>query len=654
MLEETKLHKTIVQAAFSHFAKMLILVVSFSILPDSAQAAQADFESIKASAQQQIHAILQDKQSLTAAQRKIDTRLFLEVRRQRRDPSLAQLPAMATGVTREADGRVLVDLSGEVSETLVEAVAEQGGTVVSRFPRWGSLRALLPLEAVEGLAALLEVRSIRPADAMMVHGSMNFGAAATGTSASGNTVITEGDVAHTSDTGRTNFGVDGSGVTACAMSDSVDALGALQAAGELPAGVVVLPGQSGNPGSSEGTALLEIIHDMAPGADLAFATGQGGTAQMAQNILDLAAAGCKVITDDVFYFNEPPFQDGIIAQAVDEVADDGVLYFSSAGNSGRLNAGTSGVWEGLFVAASAVPGPLVGAAIAAHDFGGDQAGNQVTEQALNDAPFFTLWWSDPLGAADNDYDLFLLDEALANVVAFSTLIQDGDDDPFEIINSVGIDHGGNRLVVTKFAGEDRFLQVNTHRGLLELATNGQITGHAGAEGAFAVAATNVATAGGGPFVGGATNPAEPFSSDGPRRIFFNVDGTPVPAPLDSSASSNPLLGGQNSVVRQKPDFTAADGVSTTTPGFETFFGTSASVPHAAAIAALASELFPSVSRDDLFDDFFSSALDIEVDGFDFDSGNGIIMTNDALGEAQNIFADGFESGDASAWTDQVP
>lgn len=654
MLEETKLNKPIVQAVFSHIAKVLILVVSFSFLPDSAPATQPDFENIKASAQQQIHAILQDKQSLTGAQRKIDTRLFLEVRRQRRDPSLAQLPAMATGVTRESDGRVLVDFSGEVSEALVEAVAEQGGTVVSRFPRWGSLRAMLPLEAVENLAALPEVRSIRPADAMMVHGSFDFGAAATGATASGNTVITEGDVAHRADSGRATFGVDGSGVTACAISDSVDALGALQASGELPPGVIVLPGQSGNPGTSEGTALLEIIHDLAPGADLAFATGRGGTAQMAQNILDLAAAGCKVITDDVFYFNEPPFQDGILAQAVDEVAADGVLYLSSAGNSGRLNAGTSGVWEGPFVAASAVPAPLVGAALAAHDFGGDQTGNQITEQALNDAPFFTLWWSDPLGAAANDYDLFLLDDALANVVAFSTQVQDGDDDPFEIINSVGIDHGGNRLVVTKFAGEDRFLQVNTHRGLLELATNGQISGHAGAVGAFAVAATNVATSGGGPFVGGATNPAEPFSSDGPRRIFFNADGTSVPAPLDASSSPNPLFGGQNSSVRQKPDFTAADGVSTTTPGFETFFGTSASVPHAAGISALLTQIFRSISRDSAEDFFSSSALDIEADGFDFDSGIGILDGQEALGEAQNIFSDGFESGNTSAWTDSVP
>ena len=596
--------------------------------------AQPNPAGISASARVQIQRILEDKRSLTPAQKKLDSRLLLEARRQRRDPSLPSLPAMETGVRPEADGRMLLDLRGEVTSALLSALVDLGGEVESSFPRWGSARIRLPLDRVEALAARPEVRSIRPAAALLVHG---------------NTVITEGDVAHEADRARTDFGIDGTGVTACAMSDSVDALGDLQASGELPGDVLVLPGQSGNPGTSEGTALLEIIHDLAPGADLAFATGQGGPAQMAQNILDLAAAGCDVIADDVFYFVEPPFQDGIIAQAVDQVADGGVLYFSSAGNSGRLNAGTSGVWEGPFSAASTLPGPLVGNALEAHDFGGDQAGNQITEQALNDAPFFTLWWSDPLGASGNDYDLFLLDDALANIVAFSTFAQDGDDDPFEIINSVGIDHGGNRLVVTKFSGVDRFIQLNTHRGLLEIGTDGQITGHAGALGALAIAATDVATAGGGPFTGGPANPVEPFSSDGPRRIFFEADGSPVPLQGPDS-----LGGGQSFVERQKPDLTAADGVTTTTPGFETFFGTSASVPHVAGIATLFRQVFPTVEVDVALRLMIREAIDIEDPGLDRDSGAGIPNTVVLILGGPEIFVDDFESGDASSWSEQVP
>ena len=103
-----------------------------------------------------------------------------------------------------------------------------------------------------------------------------------------------------------------------------------------------------------------------------------------------------------------------------------------------------------------------------------------------------------------------------------------------------------------------------------------------------------------------------------------------------------------SIVRQKPDIAAADGVSTTTSGFETFFGTSASAPHAAAIAALLLELDPYISTPGVEDLFRSTALDIEAAGFDRDSGAGILNTENALNA--NIFSDGFESGDTSVWT----
>src|SRR5262249_24760149 len=86
-----------------------------------------------------------------------------------------------------------------------------------------------------------------------------------------------------------------------------------------------------------------------------------------------------------------------------------------------------------------------------------------------------------------------------------------------------------------------------------------------------------AAAGGGVFVGGASNPVETFSSDGPRRVFYAADGTPITPGNFSSTGGT---------VRQKPDIAAADGVSTATPGFKPFFGTSAAAPHAAGVAAL--------------------------------------------------------------------
>src|SRR5262249_51203519 len=158
------------------------------------------------------------------------------------------------------------------------------------------------------------------------------------------------------------FSVDGTGVKICVLSDSVDQLAAVQATGDLPA-VTVLPGQSGTTSclpsptcTGEGTAMLEIIYDLAPRARLGFATANGGLPQFAQNILDLRnVLGCQILVDDVSYFREPVFQDGDIAQAVNTVVASGALYFSAAGNEGNLNDGTSGVWEGDFVPTTAPP-----------------------------------------------------------------------------------------------------------------------------------------------------------------------------------------------------------------------------------------------------------------------------------------------------------
>ncbi|MBU4233878.1 MAG: hypothetical protein L6277_06375 [Desulfobacterales bacterium] len=95
--------------------------------------------------------------------------------------------------------------------------------------------------------------------------------------------------------------------------------------------------------------MLEIVYDLAPGSPLYFATAWNGAASFATNIKALATAGCKVIVDDVGYFNESPFQDDVISQAVSTVTAAGVFYFSSAGNSGNKRAGTSGTYEGDYI-----------------------------------------------------------------------------------------------------------------------------------------------------------------------------------------------------------------------------------------------------------------------------------------------------------------
>ncbi|PYJ06892.1 MAG: hypothetical protein DME25_05285, partial [Verrucomicrobia bacterium] len=252
----------------------------------------------------------------------MESQLIHALKIHRHQPFASGLTGLEPDVALEPDGRVLVDLKATVTPALLQRINEGGGQVTSSFAQFNAIRALVPLHQLERLAAAREVRFIsRAAVAITDTGSVN----------------SQGDVTHMASAARTGFGIAGAGVKVGVVSDSVDYLANSQASGDLD-GVTVLAGQGGF-GTGEGTAMLEIIHDLAPTAQLFFATGSGGAASLAQNILNLRSNGCDIIVDDFRYANESPLQDGTIAQAVNTVTAGGALYFASAGNGGNLDAG---------------------------------------------------------------------------------------------------------------------------------------------------------------------------------------------------------------------------------------------------------------------------------------------------------------------------
>ncbi|MEW2506964.1 MULTISPECIES: S8 family serine peptidase [unclassified Amycolatopsis] len=596
----------------------------------SAQPSAADVVAQRTEAG--ISALQGIKKSLTPAERKQDSRLVIE-KRLRADHALAALlPDYRTGLPVANSGAVSVDITGAAGTAVAQAVRAAGGTVRYASPD-GAVRADLPLAAVDKIAARGDVAAVAPAAQAMTWREQDPRRELVARAV---TQVSEGDKAHGADTARAQYGVTGSGIKVCVLSDGVNSLSKSQAAGELPA-VDVLAGQAGS--GDEGTAMLEIVHDLAPGATLGFATAFTSEASFAANIRALRTTGhCTVIVDDVAYFDESPFQDTQVAQAVNDVTAAGALYFSSAGNSGNLTDGTSGYYEGDFRASATT---LPGISGTPHDF--DPGSAVQTSDPLSAGSLgkpVTLFWSDPWGRSGNDYDLFILN-ASGSVVASSDNPQTGSQNPYEIA-SVPTTGSGYRVAVVKYSGADRFLALNVIRGrfvgsgsLKAFSTAGVTSGHSAAAAAFSVAAAPAATAFGRPLeTGDPANPAGPypgrftaaskwerFTSDGQRHLFFNPDGTELtPGNVSSTGGA----------TRAKPDITAADGVATSVAGFQPFYGTSAAAPHAAAIAALLLSGKPTATPAEIRSALVASAIDLGAPGYDPVTGAGVIMAGPAL------------------------
>ena len=573
-------------------------------------------DDISPEALQQMRELLAEKDARTPAQRRLGSSLLYAMKALDGQPTL---PDAANGVDTTGDG-ALVDLRVTSTPAVLTAIAQAGGMVLYAAPGSQTIRARVPLAQIEALAEAPTVLSIERASQARV-GGQAFTSASQPIQGS---LTTQGLISHAANAVQSS-GIDGSGVRVGVLSDSAEATSFLISTGDLPADTTIVQDILGGPGSSEGSAMMEIVHDLAPGAQLFFASAFNGPDSFADNIRTLRNTyGCDVIVDDTEYTAaDPPFQDGVIAQAVNDVTASGALYLSAIGNEGNATSGTSSVWEGDFVSAGTsalLPGYTL------HSFGA-----QSFDRLLATTTAVDLFWSDPLGASSNDYDLFVLNAAGTAVLAASTNIQSGSQDPFEeIFSSAAVLPANARIVIAaKTGAAPRALHLENFFGeRLQIATPGRTRGHAAASSAVSVAAVNwnSARTGTRPFVGGPANPTEIFSSDGPRRIFFDAAGTAI-TPGDL------LFGTNGGALLVKPDLAAADGVTTRTPGFSPYFHTGAAAAHAAGIAALIKSAKPSLTPQQIRDAMTSTALDIRDAGIDRDSGYGIPMAPPAVDAA---------------------
>ena len=537
-------------------------------------------------------AIRTEKSQRTPVQRKLASQLLYLSRESAGFSAVAGARELKSRVRLERDGRVVVDISGVTGGGLAKAVTDSGGTVIYESLAKDSMRASLPPAALMAIAARADVRRIEKGDVAVVH-----------------KVINQSDAAHKANKARSKYGVTGKGIKVGVISDSAKYSSDSKALGELPSSFKVLPGRFGY-GSGEGTAMAEIIYDIAPGASIFFAKAGPGRSGFADSIRLLHKAGCQIIVDDISYTNEWQFQDDVIARAVNDVVENGSLYLSAIGNEGSLKEGNSTTWEGDFA-----DGGAAGALFPLgqlHSFGTGTY-NSLTSGA-SDA---VLQWSDEYRSSSNDYDLYILNSTGTRIVDSSTDYQDGTQTPLEYIGYVA---RGERIVIWKDgAAASRYLRLSCTNSPLKVGTAGQAIGHASTGNCMGVGATDATLAAPGPFT--SSSKLEDYSSDGPRKMFYRPDGSPF-TPGNFSASGGLTI--------NVPSLTAGDGGRTSVPGFKSFYGTSAAAPAAAGIAALVWSKNPSLTNAEVRTILESSCIDIEAPGYDLNSGFGILMADRAL------------------------
>jgi hypothetical protein len=516
------------------------------------------------------------------------------------DGQYVAIDAIATGSPTQ--------LSRELRRLGLTEGAKTGALVSGRLPI-SSIRQAAQLESLRGM--------------MLSYARTHAGS-----------VGSEADTAHAAYRVRSNTGLDGEGQKVCGISDSYDQseTASTSAADDVQSGD--LPG-SGNPEGNtepvdvlvdeydsgptptdEGRAMLQLIHDIAPGAELGFHTAFFGLARFVEAIRALSdpnRGNCDIIVDDIGYNIEPFYQDGPVSNVVDSVVAEGIPYFSSAGNDGENS------YQAPF-RSSGEPGIIQSNAVP-HDFDPSSATDIRQEIVVGSGGTFQIFsfqWTDPSAVvagsrgADTDINIALVDGE-------GTILSQSSQNSTELgIPVEGVLNYSNdsptpdtvHLVVEKVEGPDpdeiKYVYSGANFQIEEYDTKGPtIYGHPMAEGAMAVgAAPFFNTPAYNPEIGGRAT-LEFFSSKGGIPILFDQEGNEI-AP----------------VVRQKPEITAADWIDNTFFGTDldiadgdphpNFVGTSAAAPNVAAVAALILQSRSGFTPQEVYDQLQQTANDIRT------------------------------------------
>jgi len=391
-----------------------------------------------------------------------------------------------------------------------------------------------------------------------------------------NTVISQG-VNLTGAEDMQNLSFDGTGVKIGIIDLGFAALSASQAANELPptgAGLSIVDySGTGTGGINHGTNVAEIVHDMAPGAQLYLAKISTDL-ELEAAVNDMIASGVQVINHSVGWY-AAAFYDGTgpLCDITNTAAANGIIWANSAGNARQQH------YLGGFTDSD---GNLF------HEFATGKNYNTINVSSGYTYTLVLNW--DAYPSTTVDYDLFLYNGDPAtggNIVAASTNAQSGKGAfkfpiPYEAISYTAPTTGTYYIVVSKkdSATANLPLSLFTLQGSLGTQTrNSSLTQPADCASVLTVGATDL------------SDSPEYFSSEGPT-----VDG------------------------RNKPEVSGPDRNVTSLSA--SFAGTSSSSPHVAGAVAQLIQQNPGLDKTQIQDLLTNTSHDVHTAGFDYRTGYG--------------------------------
>ncbi len=487
----------------------------------------------------------------------------------------------------------LTALGASVLKNSADFPAVAGATL----PSTGLVSATVPYDKLDAVAALGWVTALRPA----LRPAVDVGP-----------ITAEGVQMHQADKAQAN-GLTGRGQKIGVISGDADHVADAIAAGELPADTKVL--QSASYGNDEGTAMMEIIHDLAPDAKLAFASTLDTNADYFEAFHILAKSGVTMIAEDIALDDEPAFQQGLGAATAEALAKHGIWVSSSAGNLGNRHAPRVTA-TGTGTGADGATGPYTGCPKSPDNVvrlrGSD------TTYDLNLLPgagvLPTLQWSEPRAiyptagqGGFTDLNLYLMDSTGTKCLASSTAVQAngvGDTiEQFEYFNTTTAAQPVKLVVDVEGTSTARKAPILDLRWRalsagVQTIDPPEAAGSMNPDSNYTVFATSSGAVNASVSTDPKTSPLEAFSAAGPTQL---VSTTRCPGGRPGPCRGIPGAGALNFPA---PNWLAADGESvsgvggfgsgtcpTTTQGGCRFFGTSASAPTAAGVAALTRQEF---------------------------------------------------------------